>query len=208
MILQLIKVIVNAHTEINGERLRKEFQDCDVGQNILINFCNLLYFVFLRNFRYFRFRAFISLFFGVFNVVQSNQGFICFRSRLRVSSCPRFCFYYLNALQPPKAIQFFYTIINKHRCFVKFSSGGFQFYSPCGFSKTPRGFKIYYQELTVQFLFHQKSIVCTFFRFPRHQTVKLLPCQIITHLQPCLLTPSYTARTTTSIGIFNNKNLC
>ena len=41
----------------------------DVGQNILINFCNLLYLVFLCNFRYFRFRAFISLFFGVFNVV-------------------------------------------------------------------------------------------------------------------------------------------
>ena len=29
---------------------------CDVGQNILINFCNLLYLVFLCNFRYFRFR--------------------------------------------------------------------------------------------------------------------------------------------------------
>ena len=28
----------------------------DVGQNILINFCNLLYLVFLCNFRYFRFR--------------------------------------------------------------------------------------------------------------------------------------------------------
>ena len=41
----------------------------DVGQNILINFYNLLYLVFLCNFRYFRFREFISLFFGVFNVV-------------------------------------------------------------------------------------------------------------------------------------------
>ena len=39
----------------------------DVGQNILINFCNLLYLVFLCNFRYFGFRAFISLFFGAFN---------------------------------------------------------------------------------------------------------------------------------------------
>ena len=42
---------------------------CDVGQNILINFCNLLYLVFLCNFSYFRCRIFISLFFGVFNVV-------------------------------------------------------------------------------------------------------------------------------------------
>ena len=65
---------------------------CDVGQNILINFCNFLYLVFLCNFSYFRFRAFISLFFGVFNVVQSNQGFICFRSCLRISSYPRFFF--------------------------------------------------------------------------------------------------------------------
>ena len=41
----------------------------DVGQNILINFCNLLYLVFLCNFCFFRFRAFIPLFFCVFNVV-------------------------------------------------------------------------------------------------------------------------------------------
>ena len=39
---------------------------CDVGQNLLINFCSLLYLVFLCNFRYFRFRAFISLFFWCF----------------------------------------------------------------------------------------------------------------------------------------------
>ena len=41
------------------------------------------------------------------------------------------------------------TIINKHRRFVKFSSGEFQFYSPCGFKETPRGFEVYYQELIV-----------------------------------------------------------
>ena len=43
----------------------------DVGQNILINFCNLLYLVFLCNFRYFRFRAFIS-FFLVFLMLSSQ----------------------------------------------------------------------------------------------------------------------------------------
>ena len=42
---------------------------CDVGQNILINSCNLLYLVFLCNFSYFRFRTFTSLFFGVINDV-------------------------------------------------------------------------------------------------------------------------------------------
>ena len=46
-----------------------QVEGSDVGQNILINFCNHLYLVFLCNFRYFRFRAFISIFFGVFNVV-------------------------------------------------------------------------------------------------------------------------------------------
>ena len=43
-----------------------QVEGSDVGQNILINFCNLLYLVFLCNFCYFRFRPFISLFFGVF----------------------------------------------------------------------------------------------------------------------------------------------
>ena len=38
----------------------------DVGQNLQINLCNLLYLAFLCNFRYFRFRAFISLFLGAF----------------------------------------------------------------------------------------------------------------------------------------------
>ena len=41
------------------------------------------------------------------------------------------------------------TIINKHRRFVKFSSGRFQFYSSWGFKETPCGFEVYYQELTV-----------------------------------------------------------
>ena len=77
---------------------------------------------------------------------------------------------YLYFLQPSVANR---TIINKHRHFVKFSSGGFQFYSPCGFRETPCGFEVYYQELTVQFLFHQESIVCAFFRLLRHQFLTL-----------------------------------
>jgi len=36
---------------------------CDMGQDLQINFCNLLYLVFLYNFCYFRFRTFISFFF-------------------------------------------------------------------------------------------------------------------------------------------------
>ncbi|XP_065632286.1 uncharacterized protein LOC111990177 isoform X2 [Quercus suber] len=37
-----------------------------------------------------------------------------------------------------------------------------------------------------------------------NETIKLPPCQIITHLQPYLLTPSYTAKTTTSIDSEGN----
>ena len=40
----------------------------DVGQNLQINLFNLLFLLFLCNFCYFRFRTFISLFLGVFNV--------------------------------------------------------------------------------------------------------------------------------------------
>ena len=79
-------------SRMNSRTSLFQVKGSDVGQNILINFYNLLYLVFLCNFRYFRFRVFISLFFGIFNVVQSNQGFICFRICLRVSSCPRLCF--------------------------------------------------------------------------------------------------------------------
>ena len=39
----------------NYNLLVKSICSLDVGQNILINFCNLLYLVFLCNFRYFRF---------------------------------------------------------------------------------------------------------------------------------------------------------
>ena len=35
---------------------------CDIGQNLEINLCNLLYLIFLRNFCYFGIRVFISLF--------------------------------------------------------------------------------------------------------------------------------------------------
>ena len=44
-----------------------QVEGSDVRQNLQINFYNLLYLVFLCNFRYFRFMAFISLFLGAFN---------------------------------------------------------------------------------------------------------------------------------------------
>ena len=44
----------------------------DVGQNVQINLCNLLFLIFLCNFHYFRFRAFISLFLSAFNVFRLN----------------------------------------------------------------------------------------------------------------------------------------
>ena len=57
----------------------------DVGQNILINFCNLLYLVFLCNFSYFGFRAFISLFFLVHLMFfRSNLIPVMVRYQLRV----------------------------------------------------------------------------------------------------------------------------
>ena len=73
-VIKTFKVFVYLQWKISDfeDELEDEFvssEGSDVGQNILINFCNLLYLVFLCNFRYFRFRAFISLFFGVFNVV-------------------------------------------------------------------------------------------------------------------------------------------
>ena len=38
--------------------------------------------------------------------------------------------------------------------------------SPCGFREISRGFEVYYQKLIVQFLLHQESIICAFFRLP------------------------------------------
>ena len=46
----------------------------DVGQNLEINLCNLLYLIFLCNFRYFRIMVFISLFEGAFNAFQVKVG--------------------------------------------------------------------------------------------------------------------------------------
>ena len=83
-----------------------QVEGSDVEHGLIFNICNYLILVFLCNFCYFRFRLFVSFFLGTFNVVQSNQGFIYFRSCLMVSSCPRFCFYYLNALQLPNSLVF------------------------------------------------------------------------------------------------------
>ena len=89
------------------------------------------------------------------HIISVNQDLRCFSQ-------------YLYVLQPLVAN---WTILNKHRRFVKFSSDRFQFYFPHGFRETPRGFEVYYQKLTVQFLFHQESIMCAFFRLPQHQLV-------------------------------------
>ena len=43
-------------SRMNSRTSLFQVEGSDVGQNILINFCNLLYLVFLCNFRYFRFR--------------------------------------------------------------------------------------------------------------------------------------------------------
>ena len=56
-------------SKMNSRMSLFQVEGSNVEQNILINFCSLLYLVFLCNFRYFRFMTFISLFFGVFNVV-------------------------------------------------------------------------------------------------------------------------------------------
>ena len=53
-------------SRMNSRTSLFQVEGSDEGQNILINFCNLLYLVFLCNFRYFWFRAFISLFFWCF----------------------------------------------------------------------------------------------------------------------------------------------
>ena len=91
-------------------------------------------------------------------VISANQAFRHFSQYLYVS-------------QSSEANQ---TIINKQSRFVKFSSSGFQFLSPYGFRETPRGFEVYYQKLTVQFLSHRESIVCAFFRLLRHQALTYL----------------------------------
>ena len=53
---------------INSRTSLFQVEGFDVGHNLQINLCNLLFLVFLCNFRYFRFRAIISLFLGAFNV--------------------------------------------------------------------------------------------------------------------------------------------
>ena len=42
-------------------------RECDARHNLLFNYWNLLFLVFLCKKRYFRFRLFISLFLGAFN---------------------------------------------------------------------------------------------------------------------------------------------
>ena len=44
-----------------------QVEGSDVQHNLLFNYCNLLFLVFLCKKRYFRFRLFISSFLGAFN---------------------------------------------------------------------------------------------------------------------------------------------
>ena len=55
-------------SKMNSRTSLFQVEGSNVGQNLQSNLCNLLFLVFLCNYRYFRFRAFISLFVGVFNV--------------------------------------------------------------------------------------------------------------------------------------------
>ena len=114
----------------------------DVEQNLLFNFYNILILGFLCNICYFKFRVIISLFLGVFNVVQSNQGFEDFSSHLVTIGF--ILFQYLNILQPLKAIT---IIINN-----LFISQG-----------TSCGFVVHDQKLLVKFLFLLKEYHVCFF---------------------------------------------
>ena len=51
-----------------------QVEGSNVGQNLQSNLCNLLFLVFLCNFHYFRFRAFISSFLGTFNAFKVKFG--------------------------------------------------------------------------------------------------------------------------------------
>ena len=60
------------------EHIMHVWQGChnNVGHNLVFNYCNLLFLIFLyKKKRYFRFRWFISLFLGVFNVFKVKFGF-------------------------------------------------------------------------------------------------------------------------------------
>ena len=49
-------------SKINSRMSLFQVEESDVGQNLQINLCNLLFLIFLCNIYYFSFRAFISLF--------------------------------------------------------------------------------------------------------------------------------------------------
>ena len=59
---------------INSRTSLFQVEGFDVGHNLQINLCNLLFLVFLCNFRYFRFRAIISLFLSAFNAFYIKFG--------------------------------------------------------------------------------------------------------------------------------------
>ena len=86
----------------------------DVGQNLLFNFCNYyLILIFLCKIRYFRFRLFISMFLGVFNVFRLNLILVMVRYQLGVILKYIFLFvkFYEVLKQTPKSVNVFSQII-------------------------------------------------------------------------------------------------
>ena len=78
---------------INSRTSLFQVQGSDVGHNLLFNYYNLLFLVFLYNFYYFRFRVFISSFQSIiFIILYAFVAILGFPNRLRFSSHPRFFF--------------------------------------------------------------------------------------------------------------------
>ena len=122
-----------------------QVEGSDVGQNLQINLCNLLFLVFLCNFRYFRFRAIISLFLGAFDDFQVKFGF-CY-GQVSIMSYFRIFFFfsvkfYRALKQTVKSIHVFLTIIQ----LIKFRLSSFYFLVDLRpfllmDSRNPRGFE-------------------------------------------------------------------
>ena len=117
-----------------------QVEGSDVGQNLQINLCNLLFLVFLCNFRYFRFRAIISLFLGAFDDFQVKFGF-CYGQVSIMSYFRIFFFFCLSSftqpLNRPLSLYTFFNnySINKNQTFVFLFSSRFQTLFPCEFKK-------------------------------------------------------------------------
>ena len=128
--------------------------------------------VFLCNFHYFRFMTFISLFLGVFNAFQVKFG-PCY-DQVLIKSYFRIYFLvgqvYRAFKQTSKSINVFSIIeITKNLDFcLLFSLVDSKLAITLGIQETPRGFEVYYQKLTVQFLFHKKEYHVCFLQFQQN----------------------------------------